>query len=434
MKVSLYFLGFFMRMTEHKFAQYESTLFQTRIETIANPNHPLILLTNKINWKRFDENFSWTFSNTTGRPGLTIRLLVGLLILKYTYSLSDDLLLEQYSENMYWQYFCGQPFYEYTKPCDTTTLVKWRQKIGEDGLEEILSETLSVAKEFGFLSVSDLKDVNLDTTVQEKNIAYPTDAKLIEKSRKNLVKAAKKFGIRIKQSYNRKAKYLQIKSARYFHAKQFKRGYSAIKMLRTLLGRVIRDVQRKAKNPQGELLKVIELAEKVYFQRIDSKNKIYSLHEPHVECISKGKAHKRYEFGCKVSVMTTNKSNWVVGAMAIHGNPFDGHTVEKALNQAEKIIGRCPTSVFADKGYWGSKTGKHNVQVHISGTKKGKSLEVLKKIKRRSAIEPVISHMKSSNRLGRNYLKGISGDKCNAVLSGCGRNVRKIIFCIKNSP
>jgi IS5 family transposase len=208
-----------MRSSEHKFAQYNSTIFQTKIETMIDSNHPLVQIADKINWKRFDENYAWTYSDKKGRPSYTIRFMVGLLILKYTYSISDDRLLDAYCENVYWQYLCGNPFFEHTKPCDTTTIVKWRKKIGEEGMEEILSETLAIAKEFGFLKVADLKDVNIDTTVQEKNITFPTDAKLINKSRENLVKAARKCGVRIKQSYNRKAKYLQLKSGQYFHAK-----------------------------------------------------------------------------------------------------------------------------------------------------------------------------------------------------------------------
>lgn len=281
--------------------------------------------------------------------------------------------------------------------------------------------------------MGDLKDVNIDTTVQEKNISHPMDAKLINKARENLVKAAKKLGIRIKQSFHKKGKYLQIKISRYLHAKQYKRARSALKKLRTMLGRVIRDIKRKIKDQNSIVRENQDIAEKVYLQSKDSKNKIYSLHEPHVECISKGKANKVYEFGCKVSIMTTNKSNWVIGAKALHGSPFDGHTVEKALNQAKKVIGKTPENLYADKGYRGRKIGNHSVKVHISGTKRGKSKSTLKKLKRRSAIEPVIGHMKMYNRLSRNYLKGISGDKVNAVLSGCGKNLKKIIKCLKSS-
>ncbi len=421
-----------MKTSDHKLAKYECTIFQSRIDSVVDKNHPLVLIADKINWQRFDENFLWTYSEYTGRPSHTIRLMVGLLILKYTYSLSDDDLLERYSENMFWQYLCGSPFFEYKKPCDTTTIVKWRKKIGDAGMEEILSETLTLARDFGFLKISDLKDVNIDTTVQEKNISHPTDARLINKARENLVKAAKKCGIRIKQSYNRKAKFLQIKSGRYFHAKQFKRGKKTVKKLRTMLGRVIRDIRRKLKEPNKLIQEKIDIAQRVYNQSRTSSNKVYSLDEPHVECISKGKAHKKYEFGCKVSIMTTNKSNWVVGAMALHGNPYDGHTVDAALNQVKQIIGKCPSNSYADKGYRGSNLGNHSVKIHISETKRGKNNSTLKKLKRRSAVEPIIGHMKSENRLSRNYLKGISGDKINVVLSDYGRNVRKIIYCMKN--
>lgn len=283
-----------MKTSNHSLALYECTIFQQRLENLIDKNHPLILIADKINWKRFEDNFSWTYSDTTGRPSLTIRLMVGLLILKYTYSLSDDDLLERFSENIYWQYLCGQPFYEYKKPCDTTTIVKWRKKIGDEGMEEILSETLALARDFGFLKVGDLKDVNIDTTVQEKNISFPTDAKLLNKSRENLIKAAKKCGIRIKQSYNRVGKSLQIKSGRYFHAKQFKRGKKIVKKLKTILGRVIREIRRKMQNPSKLLLEQLSIAHKVYNQFKSSSNKIYSLHETHVECISKGKSHNYF--------------------------------------------------------------------------------------------------------------------------------------------
>ncbi len=227
-----------MKSSAHKFAQYECTIFQPRIDALVDKNHPIVKIADKINWKIFDESFAWTYSEEIGRPSYTIRLMVGLLILKYTYSLINDDLLKRFSENIFWQYLCENPFFEYKKPCDTTTIIKWRKKIGNAGMEEILSETLALAKDFGFLKVSDLKDVNLDTTVQ-KNICHPTDAKLINKARENLVKAACTCGIRIKQSYNRKAKFIQIKNGRYFHAKQFKRGKNAVKKLRTMLGRVI---------------------------------------------------------------------------------------------------------------------------------------------------------------------------------------------------
>lgn len=231
--------------------------------------------------------------------------------------------------------------------------------------------------------VSDLKDVNIDTTLQEKNILHPTDAKLLNKARENLVKAAKKCGIRLKKNYNRTGKLLQIKSGRYFHAKQFKRGKKFVKKLRKILGRVVRDIRRKIKEPNKIILEKIDIADKLLNQTKSSKNKIYSLHKPHVECTSKGKANKRYEFSCKVSIMTTNKSNWVVGAKAVHGNPFDGHTVDTALNQALKVIGKIPNNLFADKGYRGSHIGQHAVKIHISVTKRGKNYSTIKKLTRR---------------------------------------------------
>lgn len=225
-------------------------------------------------------------------------------------------------------------------------------------------------------------------------------------------------------------KYELGKYSRYAHAKQFKRARKSLRKLKTFLGRVARDIRRKLPDNSNALLAELKLAERLIEQKKNSKNKIYSLHETSVACISKGKSHKRYEFGCKVSIATTTTTNWIVAAVAHEGSRYDGHTLGEVLSRIEKVVGIKPTDVFADKGYRGSQKLNPEVQVHISGTSRGKSKRQKKLLRRRSAIEPIIGHTKSENRLGRNFLKGISGDKFNALLAACGRNVSKLLALI----
>ena len=352
--------------------------------------------------------------------------MVGLLYLKHTFNQSDESVIERLKENPYWQYFCGYQFFQTETPCTSTVLVKWRKKMGEEGMEFLLQETLAQAVEAKLLKPKDLENVIVDTTVQEKNIAFPTDAKLLNRARESLIRAAKKEGLQLKQTFAKEGKQQLIKYAGYSHAKQFNRAKKPLKRLKVILGKVIREVERNCASPSENLEKYLQLAKKIYLQKKTSKDKIYSVHEPEVECISKGKAHKRYEFGCKVSVMTTNRSNWIVAAKAHHGRPYDGHTIPSILNQAKKIIGRLPSNVFADRGYRGSAPPP-GVSVYLSGQKRGVDKKKKKLLKRRSAVEPIIGHMKSDNRMGRNFLKGIEGDQNNAVLAAAGRNMAKLL-------
>lgn len=276
-------------------------------------------------------------------------------------------------------------------------------------MEFLLQETLAQAVEAKLLKPKDLENVIVDTTVQEKNIAFPTDAKLLNRARESLVREAKKEGLQLKQTFAKEGKQQLIKYAGYSHAKQFNRAKKPLKRLKVILGKVIREVERNCEDTSEKLGKYLEIAKKIASQKKSSKDKIYSVHEPEVECISKGKSHKRYEFGCKVSVMTTNRSNWIVAAKAHHGRPYDGHTIPSILNQAKKITGRLPTNVYEDKGYRGSAPPK-GVTVYLSGQRRGVDKKKKKLLKRRSAVEPIIGHMKRGNRLGRNFLKGNDGD------------------------
>ena len=403
-------------------------LFQANFKQILNPEHQLCLLANAIDWPDFDAQFADCYSDDMGRPGNAIRLMVGLHYLKHAFNESDESVIERWVENPYWQYFCGFDYMQHECPIHPTSMVKWRQRVGAEKLESLLAETIRIALKGKQVTSQQLRKVTVDTTVQEKAIAFPTDARLYTKMLLRLVNLSRKRGIQLRQTYIRKAPQLLKQQGRYAHARQFKRSRRCTKTLHTLLGRVVRDMGRKAVEIDPQLQEYLERAEKLLSQTKKSKNKLYSIDAPEVECISKGKAHKRYEFGCKVSVATTNESNWVVGVQALHGNPYDGHTLAGAIKQVERITGREVKEAFVDKGYRGHDyTG--DGQIHITGQRgKGKAGPALRKRKkRRSAVEPKIGHMKSDNRMNRNYLKGAEGDRTNAILAGIGANIRKLL-------
>ena len=299
----------------------------------------------------------------------------------------------------------------------------------------MLEETIETVKREGGLKTVEVKRVNVDTTVQEKAVAYPTDARLYEKARRRLVKEAKQEAIELRQSYARLGPRALRMQGQYGHARQVKRAKKETKKLKVMLGRVIRDIRRKAKDCGKQLSEKLQeslrIAELINQQQKDDKGKIYSMHAPEVECIAKGKVHKKYEFGCKVSVATTSKSNWVVGIDAVHGNPYDGKTLKETHEQVEKLTGQKVEEIFVDKGYKWTVHHPEGVKVYLSGRKlKG----ILKKLlKRRSAIEPVIGHLKHDHRMERNHLLGKDGDRINAMLVGSGFNLRKLLgvfFCL----
>ena len=246
--------------------------------------------------------------------------------------------------------------------------------------------------------------------------------------RRTLVREAKARGMRLRQSYERLSKHALYKQGRYSHARQMKRAKRETKRLKVYLGRVLRDIVRKCPSPDKELQQLLSLADRIFRQQRKDSNKVYSVHAPEVECISKGKVHQRYEFGCKVSVVTTSKDNWIVGIDAIHHNPYDGHTRKRAIEQSERITGWRPANAYCDKGYRGAARDISDTTVHLSNRKK-RSVPRSKWrwLRRRSAIEPVIGHLKSDNRLQRNHLLGDDGDRINAMLAACGFNLRKLL-------
>lgn len=406
----------------------QSNLYQSRLDQILNLKHPLFILAKQIRWEYFEKEFGAYYVESMGRPGLPVRLVVGLHYLKHTYNESDESVVERFLENPYWQYFCGYEFFQHELPLDPSSLVKWRQRVGRGGMEKLLKETIETAKRKELIKKKHIAKVNVDTTVQEKAIAFPTDARLYHKMRESLVREAKKQGIQLRQSYERLGKKALFKQGSYSHSRKPKKARKETRKLRSYLGRVIRDIRRKVTEPDNELKRLLLLAERISNQQMKDKNKVYSVHAPEVECISKGKAHRKYEFGCKVSMVSTSKENWIVAIDAVHGNPYDGHTLEGALNGTKKITGWKPQEAYCDKGYRGVRKLIDGIKVCLTkGKKKSFTRTEWKWLKRRSAIEPIFSHLKSDNRMERNYLKGKEGDRINAILSGCGFNMRKLI-------
>jgi IS5 family transposase len=401
-------------------------LFQSRLDQILNLTHSLCKLSLAIDWSVFEAEFGPYYSVGQGRPAKSIRLMVGIHYLKYAFNESDESVVERLLENPYWQYFCGFEYFQHDLPVDPTTLVKWRKRVGAEKLELLLKETVNAARRCQVLKRSDLKRVNVDTTVQEKAIAFPTDSGLYQKMRIKLAEAAVDREIKLRQSYVRKGKKSLIMQSRYRHANQHKRANREVRKLKTYLGRVVRDIRRKAGLIDPELSKLLLKADRLLAQEHHSKNKLYSIHAEEVECISKGKAHKRYEFGNKVGFVSTSRKNWIIGIKSFHGNPYDGHTLKSSLQQAEEMSNVPIMHAHVDKGYRGHNyTGQ--AQVHIAGRKRKKSRWERMWRRRRAAVEPVISHAKHDNRMIRNHLKGIEGDQINAILSACGYNLRKLI-------
>jgi IS5 family transposase len=296
-----------------------------------------------------------------------------------------------------------------------------------------------VAHASGALRTHDLARVTVDTTVQPKNITFPTDAKLLHAAIKGLNRLARKHGLRLRQSYLRIAKHAAMMAGRYAHAKQFNRHRRQLRILRTRLGRIIRDIRRKiAGQAEREAAFTWPLARASQIRSQQQRQrgwKLYSFHAPEVECIGKGKASAPYEFGVKVSVVTTNArapgGQFVLHAKALPGNPYDGHTLRAAIEDTERLTGREIERAYVDKGYRGHDAPNPH-RVFISGQKRGVFGAIKRELRRRSAIEPVIGHMKAEGHLGRCYLKGCAGDAANAILTAVGYNFRRILAWLRS--
>lgn len=414
----------------------QTDLFKARLDQIVDPQHPLVKLAAVIDWRFLESRFGEVYDDDPGRPPLPTRLMAGLAILKHLHDLSDEALCARWVENPYMQLFCGEEFFRHQPPFDRSSLTRWRQRMGEERLVALLQESLAVATRSGAAKPADFRQVIIDTTVQEKAIAFPTDAKLMHRARERLVRLAKQHGVRLRQSYARVGQIALIRHQRYAHAKQFKRANRMLRRVRTMLGRVIRDVTRKIKgDPKRESVFALplSLARRVKDQRQRERGrKVYSLHAPEVECIGKGKAHKPYEFGVKVSVATPlhrcRGGQFVAHVKALPGNPYDGHTLATIMPAIEETIGAELERVVTDAGYKGHHAPKEKrFQVYVAGQKRGLTATIKRAFRRRAAVEPVIGHLKAEHRMSRNHLIGSRGDAINAVLAAVGYNFRLLL-------
>jgi len=407
----------------------QDDLFRPSLEKIINLCHPLVRLATEIDWDFLAARFSSVCRLGPGQPPLPTRLVAGLLILKHMHNLSDEALCDRWVENPYFQYFCGEVVFRHELPFDRSSLTRWRQRLGEAQIAALLQESLSVAHRTGAIETKDLERVVVDTTVQEKAIAHPSDARLMHRAIEKLVDLAKREGVELRQSYLRVAKRAAIMVGRYTHAHQFKRARRELKFLRTRLGRIIRDIRRKIEGDpalEDRFGPLLDVAHRVRHQEQRQRGpKVYSMHAPEVECIGKGKARAPYEFGCKVSIATPATApkggQFVLHAKALHGNPYDGHTLGPVIADLEKLTGVATRRIHGDKGYRG-----HNYpdrfKVWISGQVRRVTKAIRREMRRRAAVEPVIGHLIDDHRMRRNHLKGRDGDRMNAVLGAVGYN------------
>lgn len=452
--------------------------FRSRLDQMIDMRHPLAVLATRLPWAEIEASLaplflhedrpgrpiegSALFGNSVvltrsgvsnaGRPRLPIRLMVSLLYLKNSYDLSDEELVARWSENVVWQFFSGLEYYEPRHPCDATQIGRFRTAIGEAGMEKLLKFTIETAAEIKAVKPAEFKRIIVDTTVQEKAVAHPVDSRLLEIARHKVVACAKRAGIALKQTFAKEGKELRRKAGGYAHAKQFKRLRRAVKRQRTILGIVMREVRRKldaqtvalaagsthAGAPSGpkaigDLLALLERAERIRTQQRHDKNKLYALHAPEVECLAKGKARKPYEFGVKVSLAVTHKQGLMVGAMRLPGNPYDGHTLAGQIGQTNSLldkIGVKPTVAIVDLGFRGVDEDVAPVKVIHRGKHKTLLPKEKRWLRRRQAIEPMIGHTKSDNRMERCWLKGALGDALHTLSCAVGYNIRWLLRAI----
>lgn len=403
--------------------------FYSTFEEQLNHRHPLYILANKVNWQLFEDSFRSLYCSDNGRPAKPIRLMVSLLMLKHIRNLSDESVVEQWSENSYYQYFSGEQLFACDVPCEPSELVHFRHRIGQEGIELIFQESIRINGKDG-----DDPHVSIDTTVQEKNITYPTDDKLHKKIIKKCLGIAQENQLPVRQTYTRTLKDLGIKLRFRKHPKNRIEARKAERKLKTIAGRLVRELER---NLPGEhpYNKELEIFKQVLSQKRNDSNKIYSLHEPEVLCISKGKEHKKYEFGNKVSVVCTQNTGVIVGALGLR-NEYDGHTLEKSLEQTKRLTGQAPKTATVDRGCKGrTQIGETIIQIpkprkNMNAYRLGK---LKKSFRRRAAIEPVIGHLKADHRLNRNFYKGIFGDNINIMLAAAAFNFKKMMNKWKSS-
>ena len=404
--------------------QNQGNLFSTTLRDLLNPGHELYLLANKINWKQFEDDLAPLYSHT-GRPSAPIRLMVSLLILKQIDDLGDETVVGKWVENPYYQYFSGMNVFQWKPPIDPTDLVKFRQRIGEEGVKLIFKASIDV---HGDLATED--QIVADTTVQSKAITYPTDAKLYKRVIEYCRRVSREEGFRMRQSYVRVVPQLMREQFNAHHPKRRKKARKAFRKLKTIAGRLVRELERNlGPDPGAKHAELLIILKKTLSQTRKSKDKVYAIHAPEVACIAKGKAFPKYEFGSKVSIATTKTAGIIVAVENFQGNPYDGDTLKATLD-IYKDLHKCePKLLIADRGYRGRRQiGKTTI---LTPTKSKQSDSYYKKrqiryqFRRRTAIEPLIGHLKSRFRLNRNWLKGTQGDRINLFLAAAAWNFKK---------
>ena len=399
----------------------------TRLDLMLYLDHELVRLAAALDWATLAESFGSLYAEK-GRPGVPIRMMAGLVMLQHTFDLSDEAVVEKWPENPYWQLFCGEEFFRHELPISPSQMTRWRRRIGEAGVERLLRLSIEAGLRTKAVTPKQMEVVVVDTTVQPKAVQHPTDARLYRKVLHHLLRVAKATDTKLRQSHRDLATIAFLKHGRYMNAKQFRRAARERKKLKVYAGRVLRDLERKLSDEAYETHKgTMLLSELALTQEKKTKGKVYSMHAPEVECIAKGKAHKPYEFGVKTSLATTAHGGFVLGAMALPGNPFDGHTLEGQLDQVARLTGAMPKRCHVDRGYKGHGVDPETCRVLISGSRKDITKALKKEMKRRSSIEPEIGHQKADGKLGWNWLKGSLGDALNAMLCGMGANLRKIL-------
>ncbi|MCL4109800.1 UNVERIFIED_CONTAM: hypothetical protein GTU68_052059 [Idotea baltica] len=404
--------------------QNQGNLFSTPLCDLLNPGHELFLLADKIDWKRFEDSFAPLYSHT-GRPSAPIRLMVSLLILKQIDDLGDETVVGKWVENPYYQYFSGMDIFQWKPPIDPTDLVKFRQRIGEEGVKLIFKASVDVN---GDLATED--QIVADTTVQSKAITYPTDAKLYDRVIEYCRRISRKEGFQIRQSYVRVVPQLMREQFNAHHPKRRKKAGKAFRKLKTIAGRLVRELERNLGPDSGDkYTDLLIILKKAISQTRKSKDKVYAIHAPEVACIAKGKAFPKYEFGSKVSIATTKTAGIIVAVENFQGNPYDGDTLKATLDIYRELHQREPKLLIADRGYRGrSQIGQTTI---LTPTKSKKSDSYYKKrqiryqFRRRTAIEPLIGHLKSRFRLNRSWLKGTHGDRINLFLAAAAWNFKK---------
>lgn len=406
--------------------QPQIEMFQPLLISFIDPNHELCLLARKIDWDALEKEFAPLYSHI-GRPSIPIRTIVGLLLLKQMFNHGDETVMERWIENPYWQHFCGEIYFQYTLPFDPSDFVHFRKRIGEEGMKIIFQQSILL---FGKETLKKAtKEVRIDTTVQEKNITFPTDRKLYTKTLQYCHRIARKEGIRFKRTYARKIQELQYQLRFARKPKNYKKLSKLQGKYYKIVVKIYNDLIDQLTEDQQDLhYDTLDVLYRVLTQKRQDKDKVYSIHEPHVRCIAKGKEHKAYEFGNKSSFAYTREGGIIVGALAFGDNPYDGHTLEPQLEQIKELTGYNPKVAIVDRGYRGQDMiGKTQVVLPKNLKRESYYRKQQRKARQRSraGVEGLISHLKTDHRMLKNYLSGDIGDKINTLLAASAYNMKK---------